>query len=129
MFGLIGSLTAHRGMVVFFRIVYWTMTVASLILSVIFLIVFVVKRHLLYNYCIEETSNDPYFENENIPQLCQRSINTSLIVYGILVGVVNSLEFYFATVISAYAYRLKQRDQHEQLRTMEQEYPLAKTPY
>ncbi|KAG0179443.1 hypothetical protein DFQ28_008744 [Apophysomyces sp. BC1034] len=129
LFGFVGGMAAQRGMVVFFRTLYWIMAVVTLIISVSFFIFLLVKRNLLLENCIETTQGRPEYANENVPELCRSTVTTFFVVFGVLVGVINSLEFYFATVISAYALRLKRNNQHNQLRTMEQDHPLTKNPY
>ncbi|CAO3686740.1 unnamed protein product [Umbelopsis vinacea] len=138
LFGVIGSITQKRRMVLFFSILYWIMVILTLIVSFAVWILLLVKRSDIETACEAAVSNSiaatdsPYHSPVAIPNqqadiqnACNEAIRNATIGGGVIVFVGNALQLYFASAISAYAQRLKRNNQHQKLRDLD-DFPSAK---
>ncbi|KAI8967007.1 hypothetical protein BDF20DRAFT_830359 [Mycotypha africana] len=120
--GVIGSIVQQRKMIAIFKISYWTMSLIQFLLSVITVIVFVTKRTEIIEACAA-------YPEESL-DTCTVYYRNFMISYGIIVFLFNFIQFYFASVISAYATRLRRTNMHEKLRDLEDfPEPLNKTEF
>ncbi|KAI8376280.1 uncharacterized protein BYT42DRAFT_574068 [Radiomyces spectabilis] len=134
LFGVIGSITQNRKMIGVFKILYWLVTILLLIVTFALWILCLVKRDLLVESCAEvarelASSSSSYYTpvqlpngGDNLTQSCATAAKQLLIVGGLIVFVGNLFQVYFASVISAYAARLKRNNQHQKLRDLD-DYP------
>ncbi|KAI8983652.1 hypothetical protein BDB01DRAFT_791621 [Pilobolus umbonatus] len=114
-FGLIGAITQHRKLVAVFKLVYWSVTILQLIISVAVLIAMGVKREVFITLCSAGDGTFAVYSEEE----CRSAFKTLMIASSISVVIINVIQIYFGTVISSYATRLRRTNIHEKLRNNE----------
>lgn len=105
LFGVIGSITQKRRMVLFFSILYWIMVILTLIVSFAVWILLLVKRSDIETACEAAVSNSiaatdsPYHSPVAIPNQqagiqndCNEAIRNATIGGGVIVFVGNALQ-------------------------------------
>ncbi|GAA5807013.1 hypothetical protein MFLAVUS_000362 [Mucor flavus] len=141
LFGIIGSLFAQRGSAKLFSLTVWTCCVLSFIKYVISLVLMIVYRQNMINTCIRSglvgignsqlgltptsVSTGSYYTPVRYPdtmntfatspQDCEDSIKLMIILWGAIIFVIQLLQLYFASVVNAYAARLKSGARHHRL--------------
>ncbi|ORX50450.1 hypothetical protein DM01DRAFT_1384721 [Hesseltinella vesiculosa] len=126
-FGVVGAIVKNRNMINFFRVLYWVMAIITLIVTFAVYIYALVRRNDIVNKCIdilEHPGNYGFPAGEvSTPDEATNGCNTVLRTYFIIAGVVivigNIIQMYFASVISAYAQRLKRINLHQRLHNVE----------
>ncbi|CAO3624259.1 unnamed protein product [Cunninghamella blakesleeana] len=128
LFGMVGAISKNRGMINIFKGVYWLMAIIGLLVSLAIWIVLLVKRDDISAACADVSQNPgDYGLSDVLPvgsagealSLCSTSVRNLLIITGVGIFVGNFIQLYFASVISAYATRLRRTNQHEKLRNLE----------
>ncbi|KAI8647077.1 hypothetical protein BD408DRAFT_358683 [Parasitella parasitica] len=112
LFGVLGSVTQHRKMIAIFKISYWFVTILQFIVTIAAIIILAVKRTDIVNSCVA------LYPEETV-DTCSVGYRNFMIVFSIVSILVNFIQFYFATAISAYATRLRRTNMHEKLRNLE----------
>ncbi|KAI8079353.1 hypothetical protein BDF21DRAFT_419939 [Thamnidium elegans] len=112
LFGVIGSITQHRKMIVMFKMVYWFVVILQFIVTVAVIIVLAVNRSEIIGHC---TLSSEAVSLED----CTKGFKYMMIAFSVIVMIINFIQFYFATAISAYAARLRRTNMHEKLRNLE----------
>jgi hypothetical protein len=105
LFGVIGSITQKRRMVLFFSILYWIMVILTLIVSFAAWIILLVKRSEVESACEAAVANtiaandSPYHSPVTIPNqqadiqdACNQAIRNATIGGGVAVFVGNALQ-------------------------------------
>ncbi|KAK4518186.1 uncharacterized protein ATC70_001537 [Mucor velutinosus] len=139
--GIIGSIFAQRKSARFFSIVVWVCCALSFIKYVISLVLMVVYRQNMINTCIRSgivgfgnsqiglgpttISTNSYYSPVKYPNTmnahatsaedCEHSIKMLIILWGVLIFIVQMVQIYFASVVGAYATRLRSGARHHRL--------------
>ncbi|KAI7867085.1 uncharacterized protein EV154DRAFT_432493, partial [Mucor mucedo] len=139
--GIIGSLFAQRRSAKFFSIVVWVCCVLSFFKYIISLVLMIVYRQNMMNTCIRSglvgignsqsglvpttISTGSYYTPVRYPDTmnsfatdpedCERSIKLMIILWGAIIFAIQVLQIYFASVVNAYASRLKSGARHHRL--------------
>ncbi|KAI8368861.1 hypothetical protein EDC96DRAFT_574019 [Choanephora cucurbitarum] len=136
LFGVIAGLTQNKTMMNIFRFLYWTVTLLLFISSTAFWIYLMIQRDSVTTGCQQfmalnaTTSITSTYSPVTLPDgtdgglyhdYCASLTRQVLIISGVLVFVGNLVQIYFASVIGAYARRLKagMTSQHQQLRDLD----------
>lgn len=141
LFGIIGSLFAQRKSAKFFSIIVWICCLLSFIKYIISLVLMIVYRQNMVDTCIRSglvglgnaqagltattVSTGSYYTPVRYPNTmnsfatsqedCEQSVKLLIILWGAVIFVVQLLQVYFASVVSAYANRLKSGARHHRL--------------
>ncbi|KAG2211810.1 hypothetical protein INT47_004496 [Mucor saturninus] len=139
--GIIGSVFAQRRSAKFFSIVVWVCCVLSFFKYIISLVLMIVYRQNMMNTCIRSglvgignsqsglvpttISTGSYYTPVRYPDTmnsfatdpedCERSIKLMIILWGAIIFAIQVLQIYFASVVNAYASRLKSGARHHRL--------------
>ncbi|KAL7321812.1 hypothetical protein PS15m_001542 [Mucor circinelloides] len=112
LFGVLGSVTQHRKMIAIFKVAYWFVTILQFIVTIAAIIILAVKRTDIVNSCVA------LYPEETV-DTCSVGYRNFMIIFSVVSIVINFIQFYFATAISAYATRLRRTNMHEKLRNLE----------
>ncbi|KAG2201476.1 hypothetical protein INT46_000638 [Mucor plumbeus] len=112
LFGVLGSVTQHRKMIAIFKISYWFVAILQFIVTVAAIIILAVKRTDIVNNCAA------LYPEETV-DTCSIGYRNFMIIFSVVSILINFIQFYFATAISAYATRLRRTNMHEKLRNLE----------
>ncbi|CAO3650697.1 unnamed protein product [Mucor fragilis] len=112
LFGVLGSVTQHRKMIATFKVAYWFVAILQFIVTVAAIIILAVKRTDIVNSCVA------LYPEETL-DTCSVGYRNFMIIFCVVSIVINFIQFYFATAISAYATRLRRTNMHEKLRNLE----------
>jgi len=126
LFGVIGAAIANRAMVLIFAMVNWIFTILSLLISTALWIYIMVKRQDIEVACTDAINGATAGANStggglyqpiygsaanatsaSAPETCAGAIKWMSIWLGVVVFCGNLFALYFASVVSAYASRLK----------------------
>ncbi|KAI9362176.1 hypothetical protein BD770DRAFT_382103 [Pilaira anomala] len=113
LFGVVGSITQHRRMISMFKGVYWFVVIMQFILTMAIIIVLAVNRNQIIGHCAV-TVGGPDAASD-----CEEGFKYMMIIFSVVAMLMNFIQFYFATAISAYAARLRRTNMHEKLRNLE----------
>ncbi|CAO3587291.1 unnamed protein product [Absidia cylindrospora] len=138
---MFGSCFSSRKFAKIFSVVVWVNCTLSMLKYVICLALMISHKYDMSRSCLRsgfisfgnsQTSiepviipDSPYYSPVRYPgtlnanaasqEDCDASIKTFLITFGVVVFVIQVLQFYFATVVSAYASRLRNGARHHRL--------------
>ncbi|KAF1799586.1 hypothetical protein V8B55DRAFT_1539812 [Mucor lusitanicus] len=112
LFGVLGSVTQHRKMIAIFKVSYWFVAILQFIVTIAAIIILAVKRTDIVNSCVA------LYPEETL-DTCSVGYRNFMIIFCVVSIVINFIQFYFATAISAYATRLRRTNMHEKLRNLE----------
>ncbi|KAI9340128.1 hypothetical protein BD770DRAFT_465505, partial [Pilaira anomala] len=141
LFGIIGSLFAQRKSAKLFSWAVWTCCLLSFTKYLISLVLMAVYRQNMLNTCIRSglvglgnsqlgltpttVSTGSYYTPVKYPdtlnsfatspQECESSIKLMIILWGAIIFAIQLLQLYFASVVNAYANRLKSGARHHRL--------------
>ncbi len=141
LFGIVGSLFASRKSAKFFSIVVWMCCFLSFVKYIISLVLMIVYKQNMINTCIRSgfvsinnsqiglepttVSTNSYYSPVKYPNTmnsfatsqeeCEQSVKLLIILWGAIIFVVQVLQIYFASVVNAYAARLKSGARHHRL--------------
>ncbi|KAL0080307.1 hypothetical protein J3Q64DRAFT_1759432 [Phycomyces blakesleeanus] len=140
--GIVGSCFASRGFAKFFSVIIWINCGLSIVKYAVSLALMVVHREDLIRSCLRSgfvgfsnaqtpisstvtISESPYYAPVKYPgtlnahatdlEQCQYNVQSFLIVYGVVIFAIEILQIYFASVVSAYASRLRNGARHHRL--------------
>ncbi|KAI9305835.1 hypothetical protein BJ944DRAFT_264554 [Cunninghamella echinulata] len=139
--GLFGSCFNSRKFAKIFSVVVWVNCTLSMLKYVICLALMISHKYDMTRSCLRsgfvgfsnpQNSIQPVIIPENSfyspvvypgtlnayalsKEECEKAVNTFLIVFGVVICIVQILQFYFATVVSAYASRLRNGARHHRL--------------
>ncbi|KAI8330268.1 hypothetical protein BD560DRAFT_416368 [Blakeslea trispora] len=136
LFGVVAGLTQNKTMMNIFRYIYWTVTVLLFVSSTAFWTFLMIKRDVVTLGCQQymafasTSSVTSTYSPVTLPDgtdgdlyndYCTTATRQLLIISGVLVFLGSLIQFYFASVIGAYARRLKagMTSQHQQLRDLD----------
>jgi len=154
LFGLVGSLAQNRPMASTFSVINWTLVTLELISSFSAWVYLLEEKDNIINDCVTgspavaqngttSSTSSPPSANVNITgasntssyplriqvssaAACAGDVQKVIIVMGVIVFVGNLISLYFASVVGAYATRLKRNNQHHKLRDLDA--PIRRVP-
>ncbi|KAG0171328.1 hypothetical protein DFQ28_003862 [Apophysomyces sp. BC1034] len=141
LFGILGSCFASRKFAKVFSVVVWVNCILSIVKYLVSLVLMVLFREGMVHSCQRSgfagfsnaqatmspavISDSPYYAPVKYPNTlnsnamtmedCEASVKTFLISYGVIIFLVEMLQIYFASVVSAYASRLRNGARHHRL--------------
>ncbi|KAI7897770.1 uncharacterized protein BX663DRAFT_527142 [Cokeromyces recurvatus] len=139
--GIIGSLFAQRKSARFFSIIVWICCTLSFIKYLISLVLMIVFRQNMINACVRSgivsignaqnglgpvsVSIGSYYTPVKYPNTmnafatspeeCEHSVKLIIILWGVIVGIMQFIQVYFASVVSTYATRIRSGARHHRL--------------